>query len=286
MEQIKDLEVLLSVNTSVEQIKIISKEIITNYDLDLNVNVVSQAFIDFRNLPRAGYFGNKYYGEKVFIIILSTALTKYKRLFTSIMLMPKTKLNIEKTLGLFTTINEKDFFPRLQIVQTGTNANEAFWLYLFVVYPFDVSEFTENVTIIRMFNSITTMSLNSLVKSTKISEQDNTCPETFSCKLCNKVFEELFPHSSNQADGCAAQVYETHIRGYYGSKKYDDCRINFTNGLASIKILTDFEEPLASNKSVDSRELKIGDIVCDDCIDKLIEKGICSIAKNNQRIIS
>ena len=78
---------------------------------------------------------------------------------------------------------------------------------------------------------------------------------TFNCNLCNKTFEELFLHSSNQALGCAAEVYVTHIRGYYGSKKYDDIRIDFIDAMP--------------------KELKLGDIVCDNCIDNLIKDGIC-----------
>jgi hypothetical protein len=80
-------------------------------------------------------------------------------------------------------------------------------------------------------------------------------PRTFSCDLCKTEFEELFEQSLNQALGCAATVYETHIRGYYGSRKYDDYRINFVNGIPN--------------------ELKIGNIVCDECISELIKKGIC-----------
>lgn len=83
---------------------------------------------------------------------------------------------------------------------------------------------------------------------------DNIIPKTFCCNLCKKIFEELFENSSNQAFDCAAEVYKTHIRGYYGSR-YDDCRINFVGGMPN--------------------ELKLGNIVCDECINELIEKGIC-----------
>lgn len=84
----------------------------------------------------------------------------------------------------------------------------------------------------------------------------NIDPRTFNCHSCNKTFEELFTCSSNQALGCAAEVYETYIRGYYGSRKYDDHRIDFMENVQN--------------------DLKPGDIICDDCIDELIERGICA----------
>lgn len=91
-----------------------------------------------------------------------------------------------------------------------------------------------------------------------VQNNGNTGHKTFSCDFCKKIFEEIFEDSTNQAIGCAAEVYETHIRGNYGSIKYDDHRIDFVSGVP--------------------KELKLGNVVCDECICRLIEKGICANA--------
>lgn len=81
------------------------------------------------------------------------------------------------------------------------------------------------------------------------------------CDLCLKKFHAIVPGSTCQGHQCSSEVFSDHIEGYYGSCKYDEDIINFVS-----------KRP---------NNIKIGHNICDDCIDGLINTGICQTSSNN-----
>ncbi len=84
------------------------------------------------------------------------------------------------------------------------------------------------------------------------------------CDVCHKTFGN---NDCEAGDGCAARVYDDHISGGYGSKHdsfgHDD-DIPFTN----------YERPAW---------LAYKSMICDGCIDSLLERGICQPAESTKR---
>ena len=101
-----------------------------------------------------------------------------------------------------------------------------------------------------------------LLSDRKFAEGDllcNNCLKTFqhepylgvTCPVCQKSYQQYF---TNMGFDCSADIMEDHIDCGYGSK-YDSDRIAFVS-----------ERPA---------HLKLKTIICDFCIDKLIEAGVC-----------
>lgn len=79
------------------------------------------------------------------------------------------------------------------------------------------------------------------------------------CSNCKKQFQQLFSECATQADGCAAVVKEDRIVGHYGSK-FDS--------------MSPYEDVTFVSKRPEN--LQLDSTICDECIQKFIDDGICN----------
>ncbi|MCW3782502.1 hypothetical protein [Defluviimonas salinarum] len=75
-------------------------------------------------------------------------------------------------------------------------------------------------------------------------------PETIACGLCGREHKPVFLGSTDQGDGCAAEVAEGRLFGHYGS------------AVADMTVL-DFKGDVPAD----------GTLVCDTCITEMLADG-------------
>ncbi len=85
------------------------------------------------------------------------------------------------------------------------------------------------------------------------------------CDVCHKKYRDA--GCGQGGHGCAATIHDDHIRGFYGSVKYDSF------GHQDDIPFTDYEKPMW---------LPHGGMICDTCIDELIAKGVCQISDSEK----